>query len=140
MSVIGFSFSKFDCERKEVTQAGQIEIQHNVTIRGVNPTSLNVGSGNNEVLKIDFSFSVSYGNGLGKIELFGDVIYTDTKEIISETLKGWEADKKLNTTVNEVVSRFIYNKGIVKSLELSDNLNLPAPIPLMPKGMFEDKK
>ena len=49
-------FSKFDCERKEVTKSGQIEIQHNVTIKGVNPTSLNMGSGNSDVLKIDFAF------------------------------------------------------------------------------------
>ena len=38
------------------------------------------------------------------------------------------------------VSKFIYSKGIVKSLELSDNLNLPAPIPVVPTGMFDPKK
>jgi len=139
MAIIGFSFSKFDCERNEVTQKGQIEIQHNVTINGVSKTSLNVGPSKNDVLKIDFSFSVSYGNNLGKIVLNGDVVYTDTPEIVEETLKGWEADKKLNQMVNEVVSKFIYSKGIVKALELSDNLNLPAPIPLVPKGMFGKK-
>ena len=139
MSVIGFSFTKFDCERRSAASKGSIEIKHNVTIDNVEKTSLNVGGGKSDVLKVDFSFDVLYGSSLGKITIKGDLIYTDTKEIIAETLKGWKADKKLNTTVNEVVYKFIYTKGIVKALELSDNLNLPAPIPIMPKGAFTKK-
>ena len=140
MAIVGFSFSKFDAVRNESSKQGQIEISHNVRIDSVNLTKLNVGSGSNDVLKIDFTFTVKYGNDLGYITLLGDVVYSDTPEIMTETFKSWNLDKKLNDTVNSVVSKFIYSKGIVKSLDISDNLNLPAPIPVVPTGMFDSKK
>ncbi len=138
MAVIGFSFLKFDCERKG-NPKGSIEIKHNVSIDKVEKAPLNVGGSKNEVLKVEFSFDVLYGSGVGKISVVGDVIYTDTKEIIEETFKGWEKEKKLNETVNKHVYKFIYGKAIVKALELSDALNLPSPIPL-PKINFAPSK
>lgn len=139
MAVIGFSFSKFDCVRG-LASPGQIEISHNVKVDSVGVTNLNVGAGKSDVLKIDFTFTVKYGESLGHIVLSGDVVYSDTPEIISETLKLWNSDKKLTEMVNNEVSKFIYTKGIVKALDLSDSLNLPAPIPVVPSGMFGAKK
>lgn len=140
MAVVGFSFSKIDAVRNDNSRQGQIEISHNVKIDSISMNKLNMGSSQNEVLRIDFTFSVIYGNELGYIKLFGDVVYSDTSEIINETLTGWNHNKKLNDMVNSVVSKFIYTKGIVKSLEISDNLNLPAPIPVVPSGMFDKKQ
>lgn len=135
MAIIGFNYSKFDCERKSSDGKGSIDINHNVSIKNVEKTSLNVGGTKNEVLKVDFSFDVLYGAELGKISICGEVIYTDTKEIIDEVFKGWKAEKKLNSLVNEQVFRFVYGKATVKALELADSLNLPSPIPL-PKLNF----
>ena len=56
MSVIGFSFSKFDCERNSAKAAGSIEIKHNISVKDVEKTTLNVGGGKNDVLKVIFSF------------------------------------------------------------------------------------
>lgn len=130
MAIIGFNYSKFDCERKAVEGKGNIDINHNISIKNVEKSSLNVGGTKNEVLKIDFGFDVVYGNNLGKISILGEVIYTDTREIISEVFNGWQTDKKLNAIVNEQVFRFVYGKATVKALELADSLNLPSPIPL----------
>lgn len=138
MGVIGFSFSKFDCERKPSKVSGPIEIKHNISVKSMEKTTLKVGVNKNEVLKVIFAFDVIYGNSLGKISIEGDVIYADTVEIINETLKQWEKDKKLNSTVSEVVFKFIYNKSTVKVLDLADSLNLPSPIPL-PKFNFSNK-
>ncbi|MDA3855997.1 MAG: hypothetical protein PF569_07065 [Candidatus Woesearchaeota archaeon] len=138
MSVIGFSFSKFDCVKLTGKASGSIEIKHNISIKSVEKTTLNVGANKNDVLKIVFAFDVNYGKELGKISVEGDVVYADTKEIVDETLKSWEADKKLNTTVSEVVFKFIYSKATVKVLDLADSLNLPSPIPL-PKINFGNK-
>lgn len=138
MGIIGFSFSKFDCERSSVKVTGGIEIKHNIGIKSVEKTTLNVGAQKNEVLRVVFAFDVKYGEDVGKISIVGDVIYTDTKEIIDETLKNWESTKKLTTTVSEIVFKFIYNKSTVKVLDLADSLNLPSPIPL-PKINFDKK-
>lgn len=135
MAIIGFNYSKFDCERKVAEGKGSIDISHNVSIKNVEKTSLNVGGTKNEVLKVDFSFDVLYGSGMGKIGISGEVIYTDTKEIINEVFKAWTAEKKLNSLVNEQVFKFVYGKAAIKALELADSLNLPSPIPL-PKLNF----
>ena len=139
MVIVGFSFSKIDAEKKLQGVGGSIDINHNISIKNVEMTSLNVGTNKNDVLKIIFDFTVAYSLGMGKIQLIGDVIYADTKEIISESLKGWESDKKLNKLVNEQVLAFVYSKAIIKALEMSDILGLPAPIP-MPKVNFSNDK
>ena len=135
MAIVGFSFSKIDAEKKLQSVSGSIDINHNISIEVVEKTSLNVGTNKNDVLKIVFNFNVSYGSNLGHVGLLGEVIYADAPEIISETLKGWESDKKLNKLVNEQVLSFVYTKAIVKALDVTDTLGLPAPIP-MPRVNF----
>ena len=48
MGIIGFSFSKFDCERKNAKITGGIEIKHNISIKAVEKTTLN----NHHILKL----------------------------------------------------------------------------------------
>ncbi len=139
MAIVGFSFLKFDSERKAPAVGGNIEINHNVSIKKVTKTHLSVGGNKSDVLKVEFNFNVNYSNNIGKIEIVGDIIYADTAEIIAETAKGWDVDKKLNSMVHEEVVKFVYTKAIIKALELSDALNLPSPIP-MPKVNFSEKK
>ena len=139
MAVIGFSFIKFDCERKASQAKGSIEIKHNVSITKVEKTSITVGGNKNDVLKINFGFDVVYGSDLGKVSIAGDVVFTDTPEIIEETQKQWDSEKKLPSMVNEQIHGFIYNKAIIRALELSDSLNLPSPIP-MPKVSFKSQE
>jgi len=140
MTIVGFSFKKYDCERNEVKEVkGNIEINHNISIENVSEISLNLGSGNTPSLKVDFVFSVVYSDSLGSVKIFGDVIFADTKEIIAETYKGWNSDKKLNSLVNEEILKFVYNKVSVQSILLADSLNLPSPIPL-PKLNFGEVK
>jgi len=140
MGVIGFSFSKFDCKRTAGAKSEKaISINYGIGVTNVEKTKLSVSGANSEVLRVDFSFDVMYGNGLGKISIAGDIIYTDTPEIIKETMKSWESDKKLSALVNETVLKFVYHKCVVKALELSDSLNLPSPVP-MPKISFDGKK
>ena len=54
MGIIGFSYSKFDCERSVAEGKGNIDINHNVSIKNVEKTSLNVSGTKNEVLKIGY--------------------------------------------------------------------------------------
>jgi len=139
MAIVGFSFIKIDAQRKKNSAKGGIEVKHNLSVADVEKTSLTVGGGKSDVLRIEFAFDVFYGESLGNISIHGDVIYTDTKEIIEETANSWAKDKNLSDLVREQVNKFAYNKCIVKSIEISDSLNLPSPIP-MPKLSFKKKK
>ena len=103
---------------------------------------LQLAGSKTDVLRIEFDFDILYGKELGKIGIKGDVVYTDTKEIIDETMKGWESDKDLNMTVKSQVHKFVYNKSIVKGIQIADDLGLPSPVP-MPKFKYpsgENKK
>ena len=140
MGIVGFGFSKFDCKRNPVNVAGGIEVKHNINIKSVEKTTLNVGGNKNDVLKIFFMFEIVYGENMGNILVEGDLIYADTKEIVDETIKSWDIDKKLNQTVSEVVFKFIYNKTAVRVLDLADSLGLPSPIPLPTISFGENNK
>lgn len=139
MAIVGFSFLKFNSERNPVKRSGKIEINHNISISSVEQSSFVMGGSKVPVLRIIFSFDVVYSNELGKISIEGDVVYSDTKEIIEESFKGWKADGKLNSLINEQVFKFVYSKAIIKALEISDSLSLPAPVPL-PKVSFNTEK
>lgn len=138
MAILGFSFIKFEAKRSVKKQGGEIKINHNLGINIVEKTQVNVGIKTEDVLRIEFNFDVNYSEDLGKILIVGDVLYSDTKEIIKESLLIWEKDKQLNKMVNEIVLKFVYNKATIKALELADSLNLPSPIPI-PNIEFKDK-
>ncbi|NCC71269.1 hypothetical protein EOM09_06830, partial [bacterium] len=110
MTIIGFSFIKFDCVRNG-SGKGSIDVKHNINISNVEKTFLNVGLNKNEVLRIEFLFDVIYGENLGKVSMLGDIIYADTKEIIDETFKTWGSEKLLPKTVHQDVYKFIYSKA-----------------------------
>ena len=139
MAIIGFNFTKLNCERKKSDATGNIEIKHHISIKSVEKADVNLGSAKSEAIKIGFSFDVIYGSGLGAIAVEGDVMFSDTKEIVTETLKGYKADKKLNATVANEVNKFIYAKSIIKALSMSDSTNLPAPIPIVPRPLKNAK-
>ena len=140
MTIVGFSFLQFNCERKKgVSTSGKLDVRHFMGVESVDKTEFKVASQAVDALTIQFKFGVLYGKDLGKVEILGEIIYTDTPQIIEESLKGYKADKKLASMVQKEIFRFAYSKSIVKVLELSTDLNLPAPIPL-PKINFEEEK
>lgn len=138
MAIIAFNYLKFDSEKtKGASATGEIEVKHNLSISDVKKAPLQLAGNATDVLRIEFVFDIKYSGDLGRITITGEVIYTDTKEIIEETFKTWEASKELNLTVKSEVHKFVYNKSIIKSISLADDLGLPAPVP-MPKFKYAD--
>lgn len=139
MAIIGYNFVDINAKRNDkiaVAQKG-LEVNHAISIKDVNKAPLNMASGSSEVLKVEFDFSVLYQE-VGSITLKGDAIFSDTKEIIEESLKSWSQDKKLPQMVDLEIRKFVYNKSLMQAMGLSDLLNLPAPIPL-PKLEIKEK-
>ena len=138
MAIIGYNFVDIKASRNSnvaVAQKG-LEVNHSISIKNVEKTPLNMASGSSEVLKVEFDFSVLYQE-VGSVTLKGDAIFSDTKEIVEESFTSWKQDKKLPQMVDLEIRRFVYTKSLMQAMNLSDLLNLPAPIPL-PK--FEVKK
>ena len=138
MAIIGYSYLDVKGSKNpKVSVAPKgVEVNHSISITEVVKAPLSMGNSNNEVLKVDFQFSVVY-KGIGSISLTGNAIFNDTPEILEESFKSWETDKKLPQMVDLEVKKFVYNKSLIQAMNLSDMLNLPSPIPL-PK--FDVKK
>lgn len=138
MGIIGFNFTNIKAEKetsKAVAQKGT-EVNHSISIKNVTKVPLHMSGNSSEVLRVEFDFSIVYKT-IGAISLSGDALYSDTTEIIDESLKTFEDSKRLPEMVDLNVRKFVYNKSLMQAMSLSDLLNLPAPIPL-PK--FEKKK
>lgn len=136
--MIGYNFIDIKAEKNveaKVAQKG-LEVNHAITLSNVTKVPLNMATGSSEVLRIEFDFSVVY-QGVGQINLKGDALFSDTPEIITESAASWASDKKLPQMIDLEVRKFVYTKSLMQAMNLSDLLNLPAPIPL-PK--FEAKK
>lgn len=138
MGVIGFNFTKIEAKKdveKQVAQKG-MEVNHSISFTNIVKVPLNMTSSKSDVLRVEFDFGIKYQD-VGNIHLKGEALYTDVEEILEESIKSYEADKKLPEMVDLTIRKFVYNKSLMQAMNLSDLLNLPAPIPL-PK--FEKKK
>ena len=70
MGIVGFNYTKFDCARDIAAKREKsIEVKHNIAIKNVEVTSLNMGSQKSDVLRVTFGFDVLYSSKLGKISL-----------------------------------------------------------------------
>ncbi|MEM5804332.1 MAG: hypothetical protein QXU82_00550 [Candidatus Aenigmatarchaeota archaeon] len=83
-------------------------------------------------LEITFVFDVEYkkenGKSFAMIEMEGDVFYLGEDD--KKVLEMWAKEKKIPEALNIDVLNTILRKCITKSLELSDDLQLPPSIAL----------
>ena len=139
MAIIGFNYTKIEGFKNVDQQqgaSGGLEVNHSISFTNVVKIPLMVNNAQNDVLRVEFEFSIKYQE-VGTIQLKGETLYTDTPEILEESLKSYQDSKKLPEMVDLTIRKFVYNKCLMQSMNFSDLLNLPAPIPL-PK--FEKKK
>ncbi len=129
MGIIGFAYNKISGEKKK-NPSGRIELKHNITFTEVEETKVSFGNPNSGFAKIKFDFDILYGDDIGKISMSGEVVYSDTKEIIEEVIKGFKSNKNLPSNIRNLILKFVFDKSILKALQISDELNLPHPVPL----------
>ncbi|MBL7147310.1 MAG: hypothetical protein ISS82_00610 [Nanoarchaeota archaeon] len=132
MPIVGFQFDKLSAHRTG-TIKGKIDIAHNVNIKDVKPDQINLDK-KQDVLKFEFEFKVDYKPGLGNILLEGHLLYLDTPEKIKEIQTSWKKNKRLPDNITTNVINMVLTKSNVKSLILSQDVNLPPQIQL-PKAM-----
>jgi len=137
MNLAGFNFNKISIERfsdkVEVTK-----IDTNMDISDINKVESKFLKSNEDLFKIDFTYSVNYHPEFAKIELKGQVfVRTDVKKS-KEILKQWKT-KKIADELKMPLLNFILRKSNLKSLELEEEMNLPLHIQL-PQLKGQEKK
>ena len=131
MPVVGFGLTKITAEKTSPAR-GKVDIKNNVSIKDVLPADISLGKEKNNAAKFLFEFSSSYEPKVGKISLEGEVLFMDDSAKIKEHLDAWKKDKRVSPEVMPAVLNTVFSKCHIQALIISQEVNLPSPIP-MPK-------
>ncbi len=129
MPVIGVNIKKVIGERLKNLDS-PVEIRNNTDIKDVR--ELDMAAFNRKALNVGFEFRTEYLKGkdrYGEIKISGDVLFIDPDKqdkIIDE----WKKTKKLPNIMNIEILNSILRKCVIKSMALTEDLQLPPPIGL----------
>lgn len=127
--IVGFGFTKLSAEKIEKSQ-GKIDINNNVSVKDVVEDNLSLGKDKQSIVKLIFEFTSNYEPSVGKILFEGEVLYLEEPKKIKEILNSWKKDKKLQKEVMAGILNTILTKCNIQALILSQEVNLPPPIPM----------
>lgn len=126
MPIVGFNFLKMSAERNTSASIQEkLNINNDISIKEVEEANL----GKNKAVKMTYFFRSNYNPDLGKIELEGDVFFTEKDKVIKEIMDSWEKNKKLPENIMMDILDFLLMKCNTQSVIISKDLNLPPPIP-----------
>jgi len=140
MRLVGFDFKKISIERFK-DQVGDLKFNTKVDISSVNTIKSDIFHSKEELLKIEFIYSVLYEPEFAKIELTGSIILAVEPRISREFLRGWK-DKQISEELRIFLFNIILRKSNIKALQLEDELGLPIhiPLPSLSKENLTEKK
>ena len=127
--IVGFGFTKLSAEKHEAAK-GKIDINNNVSIKDVIEDSFSFGKNEQNVIKFIFEFTSKYEPAIGIILFEGELLYLEEPKKIKEILNSWKKDKKIPKEIMGGLLNTILTKCNVQALILSQEVNLPPPIPL----------
>ena len=130
MAIISFNFTKMVAERNEKSKGGKININNNISIKNVELSETAINAKDQKLLRFEFEFKSSYNPDLGSIKLEGDVLMLEEQKKVEDIEKGWKKNKTLPAEIMQQVLSAALNKCNIQALILSQQINLPAPIPL----------
>jgi len=134
--IVGFGFTKLSVEKKEAVN-GKIDINNNVSIKDIKEDNFSLGKDRQDVIKFIFEFTSKYEPNVGTILFEGELLYLEEPKKVKEILSSWKKDKVIPKEMMAGLLNAILTKCNVQALILSQEVNLPPPIP-MPKVQVAD--
>lgn len=129
MTIVGFNFNKIYAERKDVTK-GNVNIRNNINIKSIEKADVPFSGDKQGVLRFVFEFTANYEPKTGDILLTGSILYMDEQKRCKEILDNWKKDKKIEKEVMSQILNNILSRCNVQALILSQEINIPPPMPL----------
>ena len=122
MVIIGYLFKNVEIKRKKFERVEKIDL--NIKMENVENRKIeNIGN----VLKIDFEMRIDYSPNVLLAKIQGEVLYKtdEAKKIVTK----WKKTKKLPENVDLAVKNFIIKKCLTLFIPLSENFQVPPPVP-----------
>ena len=133
MPIVGFNFTKMDVERKGPLK-GKIDIKNDVALKDVKEKELSIKGADQKGISFVFEFNSRYGNDIGHITLIGEILFIDNTQKVDSILKEWKKSKKIPKNIMTSLLNTALTKCNIQALILSQEINLPPPIPLPKVG------
>jgi hypothetical protein len=129
MPVVGLSIKSIDAKKLADVTSG-VKVNSNTNLKSVREKDL--PGFDKKAILVDFEFSTQYldtkDKKVAEFIIGGDVLVIDKK--YKEIMDSWKKNKKLPDDIGLQVVNVIFNKCSKKSIMLSDDLQLPSPVPL----------
>ena len=129
MTVVGYNFTKMDVE-KTGPASGKVNIGNNVAIKDIGEADLSIGTEKQKAIKFMFEFVSKYEPKVGHIMLGGEVLYLETADKVKKIIDDWKKSKRVEKALMSNILNTVLSKCNVQALILSQDVNLPSPIPL----------
>ncbi len=127
MKLVNFNFTKISIEKfKE--KADTIKFNTKLDISSIDSFKSELKL-KDELIKIDFVYTILYEPDFAKVELAGSFIISVEPKIAREILKGWK-DKQTSEEFRVAIFNVILKKSNIKAIQLEDELGLPIHLPL----------
>jgi hypothetical protein len=144
MKVIGIVFDKLEGERNIgfEEQFPMIKsVGNNVRVKSIQKTSLPIPSGNFDALQVGFIFQCIYDPNVASIRIEGYILCEASKDEEDKIMSSWKSRRDLPPDMAPLLVGPIIMKCLVKAAGLSDDLQVPPPIPppQMSKPVSKDK-
>lgn len=128
MPIIGFNINRINASKdKDIT--GQLEIKSDLKVTKVSEEKVFLEK-EKSALKFNFDFIVNYEPKYASIVLSGDILFLEDEGKARSIVEKWKKDKKLEPELAERLFNNILLKCNIKTLGLTQDLNLPPHIRL----------
>lgn len=140
MKLIGFNFTKIGVEKSK-ERVDSVKFNTKIDILSIDSLKSDLFKTKEELLKIDFVYSVIYDPDFAKLELAGNIILSVEPKIAREVLNGWK-DKKTSEDFRISMFNVILRRANIKALQLEEDVGLPPhiPLPSLNKENLKEKK
>jgi len=135
MAIVGFNFTKINVEKK-APRSGKIDVSNNVSIKDVIEAEVSVGENQQKAVRFLFQFETTYEPKIGSIVIDGEVLYMQESAKVTEIVSKWKKNKNIEKEIMGAILNNVLSKCNIQALILSQDVNLPSPIPL-PKVKME---
>ncbi len=129
MPIVGFNFDKINVEKTNPIR-GRVQVKNNMAIKNVEQQELILGKKKENILKFSFEFTSEYEPNIGIIDLKGHILFMEEPDEIKKIIDGWKKKKFIPQDLMTVLLNTVLIRCNIKTLILSNDVNLPPHIKL----------